>query len=165
MATNFPADIDVLVNPQPSDSVEIVPHAAQHANANDAIEALETKVGKTNDTNPNSLDFKVRTLETNILDTEEVEDLVGDLLTTGTHTNITVAYDDVARKINLTATYDNEEAIAAIASALERPLSAPELTIFPSPVVAIPVSLGSSSPVSTTTRTGNFIALAKSRSR
>jgi len=118
MATNFPADLDVLVNPQPTDSVLAVPHAKQHADANDAIEALETKVGKTNDTNPNSLDFKVRTLETNILDTEEVEDLVGDLLTTGTHTNITVAYDDVARKINLTATYDNEEAIAAIATAI-----------------------------------------------
>ena len=118
MATNFPAGLDVLVNPQPSDSVELVPHAAQHANANDAIEALETKVGKTNDTNPNSLDFKVRTLETNTLDTEEVEDLVGDLLTTGTHTNITVAYDDVARKINLTATYDNEETVAAIASSM-----------------------------------------------
>ncbi len=118
MATNFPADIDVLVNPQPTDSVLVVPHAKQHADANDAIEALETKVGKTNDTNPNSLDFKVRTLETNILDTEEVEDLVGDLLTTGTHTNITVAYDDVARKVNLTATYDNEEAISAIATAI-----------------------------------------------
>jgi|694.fasta_scaffold05873_23 hypothetical protein len=118
MATNFPADLDVLVNPQPTDSVLAVPHAKQHADANDAIEALETKVGKTNDTNPNSLDFKVRTLETNILDTEEVEDLVGDLLTTGTHTNITVAYDDVARKINLTATYDNEEAISAIATAI-----------------------------------------------
>ena len=118
MATNFPAGLDVLVNPQPNDSVEVVPHAAQHANANDAIEAIEQKVGKTNDTNPNSLDFKVRTLENNILDTEEVEDLVGDLLTTGTHTNITVAYDDVARKINLTATYDNEETVAAIASAM-----------------------------------------------
>ena len=118
MATNFPADLDVLVNPQPNDSVLAVPHAKQHADANDAIEALETKVGKTNDTNPNSLDFKVRTLETNILDAEEVEDLVGDLITTGTHTNITVAYDDVARKINLTATYDNEEAIAAIATAI-----------------------------------------------
>ena len=118
MATNFPADLDVLVNPQPTDSVLAVPHAKQHADANDAIEALETKVGKTNDTNPNSLDFKVRTLETNILDTEEVEDIVGDLITTGTHTNITVAYDDVARKINLTATYDNEEAISAIATAI-----------------------------------------------
>jgi len=118
MATIFPENLDTLVNPQPLDSVEVVSHSAQHANANDAIEALEVKVGKNNDTNPNSLDFKVRTLETNILDTEEVEDLVGDLLTTGTHTNITVAYDDVARKINLTATYDNEEAIAAIATAI-----------------------------------------------
>ena len=118
MATNFPADLDVLVNPQPTDSVLAVPHSKQHADANDAIEALEAKVGKNNDTNTNSLDFKVRTLETNILDTEEVEDLVGDLLTTGTHTNITVAYDDTARKINLTATYDNEEAIAAIATAI-----------------------------------------------
>jgi hypothetical protein len=118
MATSFPENLDTLVNPQPLDSVEVVSHSAQHANANDAIEALEVKVGKNNDTNPNSLDFKVRTLETNILDTEEVEDIVGDLITTGTHTNITVAYDDTARKINLTATYDNEEAISAIATAI-----------------------------------------------
>lgn len=118
MATSFPASLDVLVNPQPNDSVELVPHAAQHANANDAIEALESKVGANNSTDPNSLDYKVKTLETNILDGEEVEDLVGGLLTTGTHNNITVAYDDVARKINLTATYNEEETITAIATAL-----------------------------------------------
>lgn len=118
MATNFPTSLDVLVNPQPNDSVELVPHAAQHANANDAIEALESKVGANNSTDPNSLDYKVKTLETNILDGEEVEDLVGGLLTTGTHNNITVAYDDVARKINLTATYDDEEVMDAIATSL-----------------------------------------------
>jgi hypothetical protein len=118
MATNFPASLDVLVNPQPNDSVEVVLHSAQHANANDAIEALESKVGANNSTDPNSLDYKVKTLETNILDIEEVEDLVGGLLTTGTHNNITVAYDDVARKINLTATYNEEETVTAIATAL-----------------------------------------------
>jgi hypothetical protein len=118
MATNFPTSLDVLINPQPNDSVELVPHAAQHANANDAIEALESKVGANNSTDPNSLDYKVKTLETNILDGEEVEDLVGGLLTTGTHNNITVAYDDVARKINLTATYDDEEVMDAIATSL-----------------------------------------------
>lgn len=118
MATNFPTSLDVLVNPQPNDSVELVPHATQHANANDAIEALESKVGANNSTDPNSLDYKVKTLETNILDGEEVEDLVGGLLTTGTHNNITVAYDDVARKINLTATYDDEEVMDAIATSL-----------------------------------------------
>lgn len=118
MATNFPTDLDVLVNPQPNDSVEAVPHSKQHADANDAIEALEIKVGKNNSTNPSSLDYKVRTLETNILDSEEVEDLVGDLFTTGVHTNITVAYDDIARKLNLTATYDDDEVVTAIATAL-----------------------------------------------
>ncbi len=118
MATQFPADLDLLVNPQPNDSVEVVSHADQHANANDAIEALEVKVGKDNDTNPNSLDFKVRTLETNFLDVDEVEDLAAGLLTSGTHGNITVSYDDTNRKINLTATYDNEEVISAVANAL-----------------------------------------------
>ena len=44
MATNFPADIDVLVNPQPTDSVEVVSHSAQHSNANDAIEIVVTAV-------------------------------------------------------------------------------------------------------------------------
>jgi hypothetical protein len=118
MATNFPTDLDVLVNPQPGDSVEVVSHAQQHSNANDAIEALETKVGKDNDTNPNSLDFKVRALETNFLDVDEVEDLAAGLLTSGIHGNITVSYDDTNRKINLTATYDDDEVVTAVASAL-----------------------------------------------
>jgi hypothetical protein len=65
MATSFPANLDVLVNPQPLDSVEVVPHAKQHADANDAIEALEQKVGADNSSNPNSLDYKVRSLENN----------------------------------------------------------------------------------------------------
>ena len=118
MATNFPSDLDILVNPQPNDSVLAVPHSKQHADANDAIEALEVKVGKDNDTNVNSLDYKVRTLETNALDPEEVEDLVGGLLTSGSHTNITVFYDDAARKINLTGTYTDERAITAIANSI-----------------------------------------------
>lgn len=118
MATQFPADLDLLVNPQPNDSVEAVSHADQHANANDAIEALEVKVGKDNDTNPNSLDFKVRTLETNFLDENEVEDIAAGLLTSGSHGNITVSYDDTNRKINLTATYDDEEVMDAIATSL-----------------------------------------------
>lgn len=118
MATNFPANLDVLVNPQPLDSVEVVPHSKQHADANDAIEALEQKVGADNSTNPNSLDYKVRSLENNYLNIDAVEDLAAGLLTSGSHTNITVAYDDDARKINLTATYDNTEAINAIGTAL-----------------------------------------------
>lgn len=118
MATNFPNSLDNLTNPSTSSQLNNPSHAAQHTNANDAIEALEQKVGADNSSNPNSLDYKVRSLENNYLNVDAVEDLAAGLITSGSHTNITVAYDDNARKINLTATYDNTEAINAIGTAL-----------------------------------------------
>jgi len=42
MATNFPTSVDSLVNPVSNDSLNSPSHSAQHANANDAIEAIET---------------------------------------------------------------------------------------------------------------------------
>ena len=47
MTTNFPTSIDALVNPTATDSLATVNHADQHANANDAIEAIETQIGTT----------------------------------------------------------------------------------------------------------------------
>jgi len=44
-ATNFPTSLDSLTNPSATDSVATVSHSAQHANANDAIEALQVKLG------------------------------------------------------------------------------------------------------------------------
>jgi hypothetical protein len=41
MPTNFPTSVDVLVNPTPTDSLNAPAHSTQHANANDAIEAIE----------------------------------------------------------------------------------------------------------------------------
>ena len=47
MATNYPASLDNLINPTASDTLNsgTVPHHLQHANANDAIEALQTVLG------------------------------------------------------------------------------------------------------------------------
>lgn len=47
MATNYPASLDVLINPTATDTLNsvTVPHHTQHANANDAIEALQTTLG------------------------------------------------------------------------------------------------------------------------
>ena len=47
MATNFPTSLDSLTNPTASDKLNsvTVPHASQHATLNDAVEALEAKVG------------------------------------------------------------------------------------------------------------------------
>jgi hypothetical protein len=102
MATSFPTSKDDFVNPQSTDSVQTVSHAAQHANANDAIEALETKVGVNNSTDPNSLDYKVKQLELNFLDGEEVQDLAAALLDHADHSNVSVTYNDIANKLVLT---------------------------------------------------------------
>lgn len=47
MPTNYPGALDTFSNPVPTDAENSagVPHAAQHANANDAIEAIEAELG------------------------------------------------------------------------------------------------------------------------
>ncbi len=101
MATSFPTSIDELVNPQGTDSVKEVSHAAQHSNANDAIEALEQKVGVNNSTDVNSLDYKVKQLELNFQDPEEIKDLAAGLLNHTDHQNITATWNQVADRIVL----------------------------------------------------------------
>lgn len=41
MPTNFPTSVDAFVNPVSNDSLNSPSHSTQHANANDAIEAIE----------------------------------------------------------------------------------------------------------------------------
>lgn len=47
MASNYPGSLDSLTNPTAADTLNsaTVPHADQHANANDAIEAIEATLG------------------------------------------------------------------------------------------------------------------------
>jgi hypothetical protein len=59
MATNFPASLDTLTNPTSSDSLSSPSHSAQHANVNDAVEALQAKVGADSSAVTSSLDYKV----------------------------------------------------------------------------------------------------------
>ena len=49
MTTTFPGAIDAFTNPTATDALDsaTVPHAAQHANVNDAVEAIETAIGTT----------------------------------------------------------------------------------------------------------------------
>lgn len=63
MATNFPTSLDALTNPTATDQVSVVSHADQHANANDAIEALEAKVGVDGSAVTTSHDYKIAALE------------------------------------------------------------------------------------------------------
>jgi hypothetical protein len=47
MATNYPNSLDNFINPSSTDSLgsSTVPHADQHANINDAMEAIQTVIG------------------------------------------------------------------------------------------------------------------------
>ena len=59
MATNFPTSLDSLTNPTATSTLSSPSHSAQHADANDAIEALEAKVGVNNSAVTTSLDYRV----------------------------------------------------------------------------------------------------------
>lgn len=59
MATNFPTSLDTLTNPTSTDGLDNPSHSDQHANANDAIEALEAKVGVNSSAVTTSLDYLV----------------------------------------------------------------------------------------------------------
>ena len=121
MATNFPTSLDNLTNPAGSDPVNNPSHASQHANINDAIEVLEAKVGVNNSAVTTSLDYRVKQLETNPTYTNEMaQDAVAAALAAGTHTNITINYNDTGNSISISAAagYTNEEAVDAVAAAL-----------------------------------------------
>ena len=60
--TNFPSALDALVNPTPTSGMNAVSHSAQHTNANDAIEALQAKVGIDGSADTDSLDYKINNL-------------------------------------------------------------------------------------------------------
>jgi hypothetical protein len=79
MATNFPTSLDTLTNPTSSDPLNNPSHSAQHANSNDAIEALQAKVGANSSAVTTSLDYKVTQLETDALP-KTVVDAKGDLI-------------------------------------------------------------------------------------
>lgn len=61
MATNFPTSLDTLTNPTSSNKLSDVGvlHTDQHANANDAIEALQAKVGINGSAVTSSLDYLI----------------------------------------------------------------------------------------------------------
>jgi hypothetical protein len=59
MSTSFPTSIDSLTNPLSSDTLDSPSHSDQHSNTNDAIEALETKVGVDGSAVTSSHDYKL----------------------------------------------------------------------------------------------------------
>jgi len=70
VATNFPALLDALTNPTAGNNLDTagVVHADEHSNANDAIEALEAKVGIDGSAVKASIDYRMAGLESAAVD-------------------------------------------------------------------------------------------------
>lgn len=84
MATNFPSSLDSLSNPTGSSSLTSPDHAGQHADANDAIEALQAKVGVDGSAVTTSFDYKISNgifpklnVDSGVLVVDTVNDRVG----------------------------------------------------------------------------------------
>ena len=63
MATDFPNNLDNFVNPDSNNPLSNPSHSDQHKNANDAIKALQSKVGVDGSADTASLDYRVTQLE------------------------------------------------------------------------------------------------------
>ena len=59
MTTNYPASLDNFVNPAGTATLASPDHAGQHSDINDAVEALQAKVGVDSSAVTTSLDYKV----------------------------------------------------------------------------------------------------------
>lgn len=63
MAINYPTSLDSLTNPLSTDTLASPSHSGQHADANDAIEALQAKVGINSSAVTTSHDYRIAQLE------------------------------------------------------------------------------------------------------
>ena len=90
MTTSFPASLDTLTNPSSGDSLNSPSHSGQHADANDAIEALQAKVGVDGSAVTTSLDYKLRFQSAPVLISPEERWTVSATAATGT-VNVDVA--------------------------------------------------------------------------
>lgn len=108
MATNFPTSLDSLSNPSANDLVEnsnaALDHHTQHANANDAIEALEAKVGVNSSGVTTSHDYKL----SEVTSTDKaVGKTATQTLTNKTLTSPTLTTPTIASFTNATHTHQN----------------------------------------------------------
>lgn len=59
MATNFPYGLDALSNPTATDKQNQPGHTTQHINVNDALEAMQVKMGIISSTDVTSHEYRI----------------------------------------------------------------------------------------------------------
>ena len=114
MAINYPISLDTLTNPTTSNPLNSPSHAGQHSDANDAIEALEAKVGANSSAVTTSHDYKIAQLEsTRELTANKSTSVTTDQSSDTKYPSVKSVYDWA---VGLFATISNLALKAAIAS-------------------------------------------------
>jgi len=90
VATNYPNNLDELINPNGTDQLSAPSHSEQHANANDAIEALQVKVGIDGSQDPDSLTYKINDIVSILGDLDNNTDTITELLGLEGNNDLTV---------------------------------------------------------------------------
>ena len=101
MATSFPENLDSFINPDSNNPLSNPSHSEQHANTNDALAALQSKVGVDGSNDTASLDYRVTQLEISPVDVEQVQDAIAAAFASGDQTDITVSYNDALNSLTL----------------------------------------------------------------
>ena len=78
MATSYPSGLDNFTNPSSTDKLDsaTVPHAAQHANTNDAIEAIQVELGLNPKGASESVGARLTTIETSITNIDDLDQTI-----------------------------------------------------------------------------------------
>ena len=110
MAITYPTTLDTLSNPSSTDTLDSPSHSDQHSDANDAIEALEAKVGADSSAVSSSHDYKIDALETSVstlesaqptgdvVGTSDTQTLTNKTLSTGSTIDANVTVTEVLKK-------------------------------------------------------------------
>lgn len=132
MPTSFPGGIDSFTNPNASDPVTSPSHSSQHANLNDAVEAIERHTGE--------VDAVFATSDVSI--TATTEGTANTVLTGGAHNydgSTTVLIEFSAHKVRCPAgvaatitfyLYDNGASIGGLGVVMNNAASAMDVPLF-----------------------------------
>lgn len=121
MSTNFPTALDNFPNPSPSTNLDssgggdpALRHSKQHENSNDAIEAIQAKLGINFSSTATSLDFIVNLL---LMTQGEHNQGIVRVISGGAFPTTITWYKDVGKTIKLvekTYTYDSKKNITKV---------------------------------------------------
>jgi hypothetical protein len=117
MATNFPTSLDALTNPSGTDSMSSPSHAGQHTDANDAIEALQAKVGADSSAVTTSHDYKISALETDVSAAQTDIDNINELQFTTPTASYTLLLSDAGKLVQTNVASANNLTIPPNSSA------------------------------------------------